>query len=197
MARETKSALFQARTTLGSVAAATCAASPTKRHIRARMLWSKNALPHRRATVERRAHSLQRGGGPRATPESLSRYCRSSVRARWVISLIASSPAKYRQIPTNSTTASTSAISFGSNTVAFIWIQYRGRISRDGRGRSSRRTRPGIDSISVRSRSEICVHWAARARPHVLSTGSVSSVRKPRAESWLVLSNVQPRVWRL
>jgi hypothetical protein len=31
----------------------------------------------------------------------------------------------------------------------------------------------------------------------VLSTGSVSSVRKPRAESWLVLSNVQPRVWRL
>jgi hypothetical protein len=53
-----------------------------------------------------------------------------------------------RQIPTNSTRASTSATSFGSSTEF-------GRISRDGRSRKSRRTRPGIDSISVRSRSEI------------------------------------------
>src|SRR5262249_2719399 len=50
--------------------------SPTKRHIRARILWSKNALPHRPETVERRAHSLQRGGGHRATPEC---RCRGTV----------------------------------------------------------------------------------------------------------------------
>jgi hypothetical protein len=51
-----------------------------------------------------------------------------------------------REIAANSDElrASTSATSFGSSTEF-------GRISRDGRSRNSRRTRPGIDSISVRS----------------------------------------------
>jgi hypothetical protein len=48
---------------------------------------------------------------------------------------------------------------------------------------------PSIDSISARSKSEICVLCAASARPYVLSTGSASSLRRPRAESWIVLSN--------
>src|SRR5215510_12111440 len=62
--------------------------SPTKRHIRARILWSKNALPHRQGAIilSSVAEALEHPLVP------LSRYCRSSVRARWVISLIASSP---------------------------------------------------------------------------------------------------------
>ena len=72
-------------------------------------------------------------------------------------------------------------------------------MSRGGRGRTSRRTRPGTDSISPVSTFEISLRIEASWRAHCESAERSSSVRTPRTASWMhfsseVTATVRPRL---
>ena len=110
------------------------------RHSRGRIPCAQAAPRHRPATGGK-LRSLGPGVA-QGLEQRLACRCRdiaaSSAKVRCVISLMASSLAKFRQLPTKATSASVSATSSASSMLF-------GRISPAARGRSRRRTRPGIE----------------------------------------------------